>query len=131
MSKHPNLTPGFDMILFTKILVDSNPEVFVLFFCHIIICFLLKRVSLYLVNLFVGVYLPQILYMWLFVCFVTSWFLINFIEFIPLIRSFSILVFPMTWINIPHSLAPDILHNFCVYRFLWFSMCLNSRTRPS
>ena len=60
----------------------------------------------------------------------TSWFLMNFIEFIPLIWSFRFLDFPINCINLLYSLDSAVTQAFCVSVYFLFSRCLNSNILP-
>ena len=95
MSNHPTLASGFDMTLFTSILVASNPDVSVHFSpsCSNL---LHPAVSLiFLGSYFCGrIYATNIAYV-IVLSLRNSLFLMNFIEFVPLMRSFSFIVFPM------------------------------------
>ena len=92
-SKYPNPASGVDMTLFTRILVVSNPDVYVLFFPMYSNLFP-PAVSLVLLgSYFCGrIYATNIVYFTV-LCLGTSFFLVDYIELIPLMRSFSFLSF--------------------------------------
>ena len=90
------------MPLLTRILVVSNPGVFILFYPSYFNTFP-PAVSLILLgSSFCGSISAKNLAYMTVLCFVTICFLMNFIEFNHLMRSFSFLVFTMTCINITY-----------------------------
>ena len=126
MSKHPNLSSEVDMTLFARILVVSNPDVSVLSFPSYYNLLPPEASLIFLDSSFCGrIYATNIAYVTVF-GLVTSFFLMNAIEFVPLMRSLIFLVFPMPCINLPYSLHPDVHQDFCVSGFLWLSRYLNS-----
>ena len=101
------------------------------FFCHIIICSLLQGGIILLGLSFCGrISATNISYVTVF-CLGTSLFFMKFIEFIPLMRSFSFIIFPMPYINPPYSLAPAVPQALCISGFLLFSRCIKYSIRPS
>ena len=119
ISNNPNLTPGIDMTIYTIILVVSNPDVSVLFSPSHYNIFTPTRSLILLGSYFFGrISDTKIVYV------------INFIDFIPLMRCFIFLDFPMHCINFLYSLAPAVPQDFCVSIFLLFSRCLNYRIWP-
>ena len=131
MPKHPKLASGVDMKLFTRILVFSYTGVSVLFSPSYSNIFPPEVNIILLGSYFCGrVSATNLAYVTIF-CLVNSLFLMDSIESIPLIRSFSFLVFPMPCINRPYSLAPTFPQAFCFSGFFLFSSCLNFIIWPS